>query len=353
MLDSGQRDFLVSHLEPAIRSMTAAHTFIFSFIDGGVWPRLLDTIAGAPAWTNLVVDNSPWFGEGRDIFDLSPTLGMLPLRHLSYIAPHVLAVSGYLLKPIKRPYRRLESEVDNICSILRGCHSTLEALTLPGELILRSLDSSLGWGSLRELYIAGYWPDPADTSLLSILLMMPNLRIASLQCHPAAPSQPFHVVPLDILTISTPGIFLPHLQQLEIASLSPGDRIISILPPGLEKLAVTEYPPLPDLYRHPRNILRASQFLDTLLGVYLPAVTHLELWYMTDTADERFLRFLPHAFPSLQYLEMRRFIDPEMDATWNPGVRIHSNYVQFRIHAPIAHTAAGTGGVETSACICT
>jgi hypothetical protein len=270
LLDSGQRDFLVSHLEPAIRSMTAAHTFILSFIDGGVWPGLLDTIAAAPALTNLVVDNSPWLGEGRDIFDLPPTLGMPPLRRLSYIAPHALAASGYLLKPIKRPSRRLESET------LR-CH-------------------------------------PA----------------APFQPHPAAPFQPFYVVPRDILPTSTTDKFLLHLQQLEIASLSPGDRITSVLPSGLEKLAVIEYPPLPDLYRHPRNILRASEFLDTILGVYLPAVTHLELWYMTDAADERFLRFLPHAFPSLQCLEMRRFIDPDMDATWNPGVRIHSNYVVGR-----------------------
>ncbi|KAJ7744795.1 hypothetical protein DFH07DRAFT_834304 [Mycena maculata] len=318
-LDSAQRDFLVSHLEPAIRSMTAAQTFVVSFIDGGIWPSLLETIAAAPVCTNLVVDNSPWLGDGQDAFDLPPTLGMLPLRQLAYIAPHAFTPWEYFLKPVKRPSRRLESEVDNLCSILRTCRCTLEALTLPGELVLRSLDSSLGWRSLRELYIAGYWPDPADASLLSILLMMPNLRIVSLRWRPTVPSQHFYVAPRDILPSFLTSTFLPRLQQLEIASLSPGDQMISILPRGMEKLVVTEYPTPRDLFRHPQNILRASEFLGMLLGVHLPAVTHLELWYKTDIADEQLLRHLPLAFPSLQYLEVRRFVTPEMDATWNPG----------------------------------
>ncbi|KAJ7460470.1 hypothetical protein B0H11DRAFT_1923871 [Mycena galericulata] len=251
--------------------MTAAHTFVLTNIGGGIWPRLLETIAAAPALTNLVLDDSPWFGKDQDIFDLPPTLGMPPLRSLAYNVPHAMApTGGPFWATAKRSFHRLESEVKNTCAILRASRSSLEALTLPGELILRSLNSSLGWNSLRELYTEGYWPDPADISLLSILLMMPNLRIASLRFHP-------------------------------------------------ENLAVIEYPPPPDLYRHPHNILTASAFLDALRGVYFPAVTHLELRYVTDASDERFLRCLPHTFPSLRYLEMRRFIGPGMDDTWNPG----------------------------------
>ncbi|KAJ7714416.1 hypothetical protein DFH07DRAFT_863415 [Mycena maculata] len=315
LLDSARREFLVSHLEPAVRNMTAAHTFVLTNIGGGIWPRLLETITAAPALTHLVLDDSPWFGKDRDIFDLPPTLEMPPLRSLAYIVPHAMAPSGSpFWATAKRPLHRLESEVKNTCAILRASRSSLEALTLPGELILRSLNSSLGWNSLRELYTEGYWPDPADISLLSILLMMPNLRIASLRFHPSYRGESFYVVP------SAPaGLFLPHLQRLEIASLLPGDHLLSVLPSGLENLAVIEYPPPPDLYRHPQNILSASAFLDALRGVYLPAVTHLELWYVTDASDERFLRYLPHTFPSLRYLEMRRFIGPGMDDTWNPG----------------------------------
>ncbi|KAJ7860745.1 hypothetical protein B0H13DRAFT_2672021 [Mycena leptocephala] len=134
--------------------------------------------------------------------------------------------------------------------------------------------------SLRELYTEGYWPDHADISLLSILLLMPNPRIALLQFHPSYRGESFHVVP------SAPaGTFLPHLQRLEIASLLPGDHLLSLLPSGLEKLAVIEYPPLSDPYRYPKNVLTSSAFLDSLSGVYLPAVTHLKLGYVTYASD--------------------------------------------------------------------
>ncbi|KAJ7200730.1 hypothetical protein B0H12DRAFT_1331021 [Mycena haematopus] len=338
--DGDHRDFVISRLEPAIRGMDAIHTFVLSSIPGGVWPELLEAITAAPACVNLVLDDSPWLGKGQDIFDLPPTMAIAPLRRLSYISPYVLAPSEFphILERIPRPPPQLESEVNNISSILRGCHSTLEALTLPGELVVRSLAPSLGWTSLRELFIQGFWPDPAGASLLSVLLAIPTLRISSFRCHPVpsvypyltAPSIPYLIVPRNILPSSIADRFPPHLQELEIASLAPGDRIFSVLPSGLEKLAVIEYPPPPNVYRHPLNLLRASQFLDALHGVSLPMVTHLEIWYMTDIADEQFLRILPSVFPSLEYLEVHRFVHPDMDGVWNPAPVLQQVLAQMK-----------------------
>ncbi|KAJ7701542.1 hypothetical protein B0H17DRAFT_1128318 [Mycena rosella] len=126
----------------------------------------------------------------------------------------------------------------------------------------------------------------------------------------------------QVLPACDAGAFLPQLEQLEIASFLPGDRLLSALPSELTKLSIIEYPPLSDLFRNPVSALRASEVLDALGGVYLPAVTHLELWYFTYASDERFLRHLPHAFPSLRHLEMRRFIGRGMDDTWNPRVHV-------------------------------
>ncbi|KAJ7200723.1 hypothetical protein B0H12DRAFT_1331015 [Mycena haematopus] len=337
--DSDHRDFVISRLDPAIRGMEAIHTFVLSSIPGGVWPELLETITGAPACINLVLDRSPWLGKGQHIFELPPAMTIPPLRRLSYISPHALAPIGhtYGLERIPRPPPQLESEVKSISSILRGCHSTLEALTLPGELVVRSLAPSLGWTSLRELFIQGFWPDPAGASLLSVLLMMPNLRISSFRCHPVpsvypylVPSIPYPIVPHNNLPSSIADLFPPQLQQLEIASLAPGDQILSVLPSGLEKLAVIEYPTPPHIYRHPLNILRASQFLEALHGVLLPMVTHLEIWYMADMVDEQFLRILPRVFPSLMYLEIRRFVPPDMDDDWNPAPVLQQVLAQMK-----------------------
>jgi hypothetical protein len=128
------------------------------------------------------------------------------------------------------------------------------------------------------------------------------------------------------------------MERLEIASLLPGDHLLSVLPSGSENLVVVEYPPLPDPYRYPQNVLTSSAFLDALSGVYLLAVTHLKLWYVTYASDQRFLRYLPHTFPSLRYPEMRRFIGPGMDDKWNLGECAEFSLPEFHIHAILAHT---------------
>ncbi|KAJ7468262.1 hypothetical protein B0H11DRAFT_2046069 [Mycena galericulata] len=321
LLDVTQRDFLVSRLQLAVGSMTAAHTFIFRDIRGGIWPQMLQILVAAPALTHLILKKSPWLGEDQHVFDLPPTLRLPPLRQLSYAAPRYMAPSHTVMRKTKRPQHMLVSEVHNLRSVLRACHSNLESLTLPGELILRSFDVTLIWNSLRELYIEGYCPDHAhaQVSLLSIFRILPNLRIASIRWYAHGPSRSDPIAPKDMEPRSPPDTLLPRLRQFEVASLVPGDRILSVLPTELERLAIIEYPAPPAAYRHPRHILRASEFLDTLAGVHFPAVTHLELWYKTDSSDKHFLRCLARAFLHLRRLEMRRFIGPDMDPTWNPA----------------------------------
>ncbi|KAJ7903273.1 hypothetical protein B0H13DRAFT_2335128 [Mycena leptocephala] len=299
--------------------MTAVHTLIFTAIGGGLWPQLLDAINAAPALAHLVMDHSPWLGESRDVFDLPPTSGLPPLRRLAYIAPHALKNSDRVITRTTRPFPMLESECQNLRSMLRACGVSLESLTLPGELILLAVDPSLLWNSLRELYVEGYWPDKAATSLHSVLLILHNVRIASLRFHPVGSGPIFPIVFTEVLSASVTDTFLPHLRQFEVASLPPGDLILSALPQGLEKLSVIQYPPPRPLSRYPGHILHSSALLDMLAGVYLPAVIDLELSYRIDLSDETFLQCLPCVFPSLQGLEMHRFIGEDLDHMWNPG----------------------------------
>ncbi|KAJ7831424.1 hypothetical protein B0H14DRAFT_2804893, partial [Mycena olivaceomarginata] len=283
MLESSDHQSIVSQLRLAIQGLTAAHTFSFGGMGGGLWPQLLDTVAAAPALTHLIIDNMPWLGVSR---------GM------------------------KRPPHMLEMKSTTYV-VLRACHSSLESLTLPAELILLSLDVSLEWNGLRELQLVGYWPDRAELSLYSVLLVLPNLRILSLRHQSATSGHRDPIVPADILA-SASEIFLPQLRQFEVATLVQEECVLSILPPGLEKLSVIVYPERSD-YRYPSNIRRASEFLGMLAGVYLPAVTHLQLWYQTDASDNIFLHRLPAAFPSLRTLEIHRFMGQNMDDEWNPA----------------------------------
>jgi hypothetical protein len=293
-------------LEPAVRNMIAAHTFVLTNIGGGIWARLLETIAAAPVLTHLVLDDSPWLGKDRDIFDLPFTVGMPLLRTSIHRSPCRGTVRGPILGHCQAPISQAGKRGKKHMWYLAGLP------TLPGELVLRSLNSSLGWNSLRELYTEGYWPDPAD-----IPAVHPSDNAKSPNSFAPVPSK----LSRRMVPSAPAGTFLPCLQRLEIASLLPGDHLLSLLPSGLENLAVIEYPPLPGLYRYPKNDLTSSAFLDALRGVYLPAVTRLELWYVTDASDQRFLWYPPRTFPSLWYLEMCRFIGPGMDDAWNPGVR--------------------------------
>lgn len=273
MLDSSDHQFVVSQLQPAIHGLTAVHTFSFHGMKGGLWPQLLDTVAAAPALTHLIIDHMPWFGLVWDVFDFPLTLLLPPLRRFAYNAPHTVNENNYRPRKMKRPPHMLESEVHNLRAVLRACHSSLESLTLPAELILLSLDVSLEWNCLRELRLEGYWPDRAELSLHSVLLNLPNLRVLSLRHEAALPTKRDPIVPADILA-STSDIFLPELREFEVATLVRGDCVLSLLPPGLEKLSIIDYPECFD-YRYPSNIRRASEFLGMLAGVYFPAATQV------------------------------------------------------------------------------
>ncbi|KAJ7890724.1 hypothetical protein B0H13DRAFT_1887486 [Mycena leptocephala] len=99
-LDSGRRESILAHLKPAIGSMTAAHTFVFTQIWGGIWPELLDTITAAPALTHLVLHHSPWLGVSRGEFDFPPMPRLPRLRHLAYFAAHHMIQSDGIPTPI-------------------------------------------------------------------------------------------------------------------------------------------------------------------------------------------------------------------------------------------------------------
>ncbi|KAJ6542188.1 hypothetical protein DFH09DRAFT_1392842 [Mycena vulgaris] len=159
----------------------------------------------------------------------------------------------------------LHSEAQNLSRILRACQSGLESLVLPGEVVsLLGLFFKMGFSSrtLSRRILAGRCGD------------IPTLH------------------PLDYPES------LPHFT-----------------PPSSN-----EYPTPYDLYRDRQNILSASAFLGILADVYLPAVTDLELWYITNASDEPFLRALPGAFSSLQHLEIHRFIRQLLDTQRNSAI---------------------------------
>ncbi|KAJ7865531.1 hypothetical protein B0H13DRAFT_1076408 [Mycena leptocephala] len=330
LIESERREFLVSHLRLAIHRMISVHTIVFSRIHGGLWPEILDSVADASGLSNLVLEDSPWLGLSRDIFHLPSIVSLPPLLKLEYISPHAVESDGRISTTVARPFPRLECEVKNLRSILRACHSNLEVLTLPAELSSLALDSSLRCNSLRELYLEGYWPEHPGASLLSALLILSHLRVASLRCHPSVPSHTPPIFPEDMSLASVTDKFLPELRQFEVASLAPGDRILSILPPALDKLCITEYPPPYGSQRFPTNTLRASRLLRMLAGVYLPAITELEIWYITDASDTPLLRCLPRVFPSLRHLEIHRFMGTNVDHEWNPGPVFQNLLPEFK-----------------------
>jgi hypothetical protein len=61
-------------LGSAIHSMTAAPTIIFSAIEGGIWPQIVQPIMAAPALQYPVIEHSPWLGYGRDVITLPRAL---------------------------------------------------------------------------------------------------------------------------------------------------------------------------------------------------------------------------------------------------------------------------------------
>ncbi|KAJ7205533.1 hypothetical protein GGX14DRAFT_458569 [Mycena pura] len=294
---------------------------------GGLWPELLDTIAAAPVLRHLIIKHMPWDGDDRDVYDFPPTLRLPPICELAYICPYTIDESRRHPYKTRRPPHMLESEVHNLRVVLRACHSSLESLMLPGELILRFLDASHRWTSLRELRLQGYWPYPAEMSLYSVLRLLSNLRIVSLRFESADEDSSLGGMnPIVSSVLSTQSdMFLRKLQTFELAPLVPSDRILSLLPPGLQKLSVIAYPFDIDVncwyatYRYTSKTCCASDLLNIFSGVHYPAVTRLELWYRADVSDADFLFRLPEVFPSLRYLEVHRFTPYAMDDQWNPA----------------------------------
>ncbi|KAJ7107710.1 hypothetical protein C8R44DRAFT_857834 [Mycena epipterygia] len=142
-----------------------------------------------------------------------------------------------------------------------------------------------------------------EPSMLSVLLLLPNLRVASLRLYTVIRGHSQCVVHKEIPSATGTTMFLPWLKKFDLTSLQAGDRILSVLPAGLEQLAIIEYP---DLLRR------------------------------TDAQDDRFLRSLPVAFPSVRRLEIHQFIREGLDDLWNPMRAfqpIISQFTKLRVFA--------------------
>ncbi|KAK7029983.1 hypothetical protein R3P38DRAFT_890976 [Favolaschia claudopus] len=308
---------------------------------GGIWPQAFLTVLSAPALRSLILDQIPWAQDSlypdddyvftsdmhQRISDSAPSA----LRGFSYNVPHLYEgeYARFMVVPLCREPHQLEAEIRNLRAILGSCSSSLQSLTLPGEHVLRSIDTYLGWQSLRELKLEGYWPHTDTASgvtMYSLLHALPTLRAVSLCCSESYRTTSQHagftIVSSDsaIQLLDCDNSFLPNIEKFELASPPQDERIISLLSPALQQLSLVAYPvTTKHVSRMVYNNRPASGLLPVLAGVHFIAVIRLELWYTVDESEGKLLDRLAQVFPSLRKLELHRLLAHGMpDPDWNP-----------------------------------
>ncbi|KAK6966514.1 hypothetical protein R3P38DRAFT_3381112 [Favolaschia claudopus] len=377
-----ERRSMVSQLNQALSSLVAVHTFVFDLMPGGIWPQAFLAVLSALALRSLILDEIPWaqdssYPDDDYVFTsdmhqqrISDSAPPLVLCGFSYNAPYVYEVEQeqFMAAPlqVRRKPNQLDAETRNLRAILGPCSSGLQSLTLPGEHVLRSIDTSLDWRSLRELKLEGYWAH-TDTAcgvtMYSLLHALPTLRAVSLRCQESSGSTSQHagftIVSSDsaIQSLDYNNPFLPNIEKFELASPLQDERIISLLSPTLQQLSLVAYPVTNEHgTRIAHNNRPASGLLPVLAGVHFPAVIRLELWYTVDESEGKLLDRLPQAFPSLRNLELHRLLANSMpDSDWNP-VRTFQNVLPrfkslriFALESPDPRTPRRTRGMTAMA----
>ncbi|KAF7294253.1 hypothetical protein HMN09_01153800 [Mycena chlorophos] len=344
------RPRIVSRLQDELPKFSALRTFTLGHsIAGGLWTELLEALTFAPALDKLVLF-APW-GKSRpdsmEPFRLAENLRVPRLTCLIYES--VMARSaGAGPSIVRRDTPMMEVEGENLRRLVTACHATLETLALPGEYLLQAIDTGVDWRRLRKLYMRGLWPaevcdhrpsspsmisdlashEGAQTRILHVLKLMPNLRLLSLHMS-VLRNEPDGVTYLVSTQTPSPPArneFLHHLEEFEFASITPEEHILEFLPLGLESLVLTRFP-TEELGRTLRQpILSCSQLEELLRRVQFPYLKKLTIWYRIHRPDDldseqRLLALLPQAFPLIETLEVYRLFDHTSAALkelWNP-----------------------------------
>ena len=207
------------------------------------------------------------------------------------------------------------TQQDTLEFILTRLHHSLESLLLPSEITPVAVLSQNQWPRLRELSLRGEFCLAAGypTPLASLFSGMSGLRILTLRF--SLPDE----VNRKQLMLWPEGyesrLPWPHLESLTLSFPDPEDRIFSHLPPSLRRLSLRCTPHhylhvwKPREYSHYDSpILYSSEMLEILTKISAPLLDSLQLEYLADDADDDLLRCIADRFPSIQCLEIQRFL---------------------------------------------
>nr|GAT58435.1 predicted protein [Mycena chlorophos] len=329
----------------SIMHLTALRTIvIWPNLNGGLWADLWQSLARVP-WLDRLDLRSVWFTPDLKVsFELGPAKS-----NLHFVTYSVAMVS----MPVeRRDADMLALETNNLRQVLLGCSSTLEGVLLPGELLFRVIDHSVDWHALQELVVRGFWPlnpgsppsEPtreatsslppnARTPLLRLLETLPELRILRLNVSAEYrdPRNSTFIVGPNHSGPRDPTTFLRHLTCFHFGSMLRGERILALLPRGVQDIALAPYPLTPrDTLQQPK--LRASTVLAIFRDVEFPNLRMFDVHYgVSDLAEvdaeEMLLTLFASKFANLRQLSVSRrwqHTESALVSHWNPVPRFRT-----------------------------
>ncbi|KAF7332536.1 hypothetical protein MKEN_00136200 [Mycena kentingensis (nom. inval.)] len=155
-----------SELAAGLPAMRALRTFLVDeSVNGGMWTGLFDALSGAHQPFTLILEGSWLADEDYNEVVVAPTATAIPIANLSYDTYTVSEFGSD--STVRRSERLLSLEGGNLAAVLSRSHATVENLNLPGELLLKAMDSSLVWTALKSLYVEGMWPFDDDSNVPS------------------------------------------------------------------------------------------------------------------------------------------------------------------------------------------
>ncbi|KAF7302160.1 hypothetical protein MIND_00782900 [Mycena indigotica] len=321
---------IVAQLNNALPQLTLLSTFILgSFMLGGLSSEIMKILTRLPTLQRLTLDAS-WLNDSP--FILNPGDCATTLKFIQYTTTYLTRSSDHGV--IRRSPRKLQIEASNMRHLLAGCHSTLEGIVLPGELLIRAVDISLQWTALRELVVIGLWPEDVDTTfqdgrsqMLQVLEALPNLYLIRLGILAQIndPQDRTNIIGLTHAPPHHPASFLRNLRIFKLSSPTEDEQILAFLPSSLECLAFPRYPI--ERMLDTRTVFPpCSRLVDILNRGHFPSLETLDLIYVVSSmadveAEGAFVSSLPSKHPNLYFLSIQRLWNhhlPELEDHWEP-----------------------------------
>ncbi|KAF7301048.1 hypothetical protein MIND_00668700 [Mycena indigotica] len=146
---------IVEILRQQLPTFVVLHTFILGkYMYGGLWTELVDALSAAPMITTLDF-LSRWEMRKTTLppYLLDDNFVSPPFRTINYPFPTCVTGIRNYASLSRRTRIVLETEGANLRRLTSACHTTLEHLTIPGELFILAIDVALDWSHLRELVL--------------------------------------------------------------------------------------------------------------------------------------------------------------------------------------------------------